>query len=1812
MDLDLLLCDLEDPWRSRARALLQGVGDGPALCWEHYTILAGTFWSQVNDIFEVSLMQFVAGQGFTGEKMTEAKICIHDAHKRSLNLIAGDPFVCAGLFTTQDIGLWTGDHRAILLKKTMPVLDEAIECLRIFSGAFSGWGQALSSLPRFCSTLRLGTQTFVDVDVEVTAALARKHGCNVTPAPVQASAVFEVSLHKVVRAEVADPCLLHVVQPLANFIFTASPPCISWSRGGLGRGLNCFEGWTFVDCLKQCAFAQPTMLNLECVDELARHAHFPIIRRLLHVIGYRALWEGTLPYCTFAHMQRTRWLAVYVRADLFSHVESQSDQFRAFRFEQWTSDAFRFQLPRSLREKITIPQSIQVLYGLHSLLPPSKRMKIAPDMPSEAIIRSRYLQSHEPVPTVCASYGFQHELPRSCLEQKGIFATLREGDFGPEFLDPALLAGLLGLLETSVFSSKLDVLYRQIGNAIATPHALFVLLQGFKYLFQWPTDVVQIVNEVWTTRLTGPRTVIIEEGNFYIFASTSTIIDDICVRSEVTSHQECLTIHCIHQGGRATEFPASRDWSVNDLLGCFTWDFSITGHIYLAATGETLSPRARLWQVFDQYPQWTVFLQGFPVATIQLASKAPLVCPSTQPWPGPDGQHSNVLQPLDQTPTQLLLVEDQVLFEDRHFHFALEYLENHCLDAPSLGTADMTIAFGSLPCTITLPGLSHEADRLRCVHEFWAFADGDSNQLAFKLNDHSHSASVGPCAVIFNKYSDDKLIFVIFENGGSLCGFFLAPSLENCSFEIDSKLYMIAALNGQEVSNYPVLIDHGDLLQLRIATDVSCGGHHGARTDTLPAGANLIQRAEFASNTGGWLATDEMDFALRQFSWLAPEFAVIHPIVRWNLETANLEENDYQEIMIANNRLNVLPILSGSHWLAFEIQRDGATTHVTFVGLPGPLLRSGLQVVARLLDISPDRLQYSHVPLDDSAHFCGWALLHRWANAAGIFEQIPHNAELYGSTSIAMRALIDDVVEDAIEDWHQHGIAHGLWYFAANIRRAFFSFLATTTIRGNAVTSDALHVVFDDAGHSPDHAETPFIHIDSPDSHLHHRIQHFNHYPGWLGSDELDFILHTIRFVRPQCCFMPPGSWDYATGHIVYFNDVRRDFRAYQHVTWFVLIDQCWTQIDANRNDASIALFMSLPDALAHLAGPLATFIMSQIDEAQLTCQVHIIRCNPEANMCGWVLLHSLCERLRIAIPTLANETQQAINLSRFRVHIRSTIERARLVWQLSSSFPRISNFAALVRTNFLHHLLADRGVPQYAAGGGTEHKETTNKSEAGATKVDQLQIDDPWAPKTGKQKNPKKLFQTRWEDLTMPADHPLIDEKGIPIPQVHRLQAGAKKAGAVLATKSGIAELSRITPCATMLAILPGNDKNQYIDLGLKVIGPYELVLEDAQAKTAYKRLVILWQLHGSVTYKLPDPKVQLTAAEVAELVMDADSRLLGPQDTEQASQQHISFLKHHFGLLHPDLIDKVNMYAFRVGRHPSAGKDDKNFQCIIKVPVTCRPTILKSSGSANFLFRDYLTNADTFEDITVLPRFWEPKQSSLHEVYIMTKGTSGYAGACLTRRGLAARAWTANVAEMRKAILSADSRITAENISVIPKFTYQTTGWPASTEPRDVITATLKATGLPPLPSRAFRSNGVCGWTMAFQKRPSIAKFSVEVNGKLHEILLVEEILTGQAKPPGRSSGKKVNDPPRQQSRAEPAIAPQYHAENIRLDRLEEKFSVLEGRQSRMEAKFDSRFDDISSSLRQLLHAANVPRDRSPTGETPAPKHQRGPGPY
>ena len=150
-------------------------------------------------------------------------------------------------------------------------------------------------------------------------------------------------------------------------------------------------------------------------------------------------------------------------------------------------------------------------------------------------------------------------------------------------------------------------------------------------------------------------------------------------------------------------------------------------------------------------------------------------------------------------------------------------------------------------------------------------------------------------------------------------------------------------------------------------------------------------------------------------------------------------------------------------------------------------------------------------------------------------------------------------------------------------------------------------------------------------------------------------------------------------------------------------------------------------------------------------------------------------------------------------------------------------------------------------------------------------------------------------------------------------------------------------------------------------------------------------------------------------------------------------------------DLKDTMQFYAFRAGRHPTAAPGEAQFQCIVKLPKKNRPELLQGSGSSQLLIRDFVENGQQSTDLTVIPRFWDVSPQNLHEALIVTQKVAGFAGVIITRRGLAVRSWTNNVAYMRKAVIPSDSRITTENISVVPRFSYKSTGWPPAVDPAE-----------------------------------------------------------------------------------------------------------------------------------------------------------------
>lgn len=245
------------------------------------------------------------------------------------------------------------------------------------------------------------------------------------------------------------------------------------------------------------------------------------------------------------------------------------------------------------------------------------------------------------------------------------------------------------------------------------------------------------------------------------------------------------------------------------------------------------------------------------------------------------------------------------------------------------------------------------------------------------------------------------------------------------------------------------------------------------------------------------------------------------------------------------------------------------------------------------------------------------------------------------------------------------------------------------------------------------------------------------------------------------------------------------------------------------------------------------------------------------------------------------------------------------------------------------------------------------------------------------------------------------------------------------------------------------------------------------------------------------------------------------------------------------------------------------------------------------------------------MLPRFWGCNPHDLHDMRKAIAGVEGIAGIVATKRALAPRAWVASIAPARKILMASDSRLTAENYHVIPRFTYEMSGWPAATGAPHVVASTLQAIHLAVVPTCTYRSAGVHTWIVATQEKPSAASFSIQINKEIAEILIQEIDVPSVQKPKGKgtSKGKPPQTREGDTTTSRPArvsAAPVIPTEDHRIVRLEERFDRLEARQTSFEHRVDDKFDAIQDSLRQLL-AHTAPRARDATGDTPQPKAQK-----
>ena len=679
-----------------------------------------------------------------------------------------------------------------------------------------------------------------------------------------------------------------------------------------------------------------------------------------------------------------------------------------------------------------------------------------------------------------------------------------------------------------------------------------------------------------------------------------------------------------------------------------------------------------------------------------------------------------------------------------------------------------------------------------------------------------------------------------------------------------------------------------------------------------------------------------------------------------------------------------------------------------------------------------------------------------------------------------------------------------------------------------------------------------------------------------VGDDEFRFYIKTFQECTDKIVFLNPIVESHGfrfpyLGHLL--NDLGSKIDC---ICLPVLINDHWCAIEICRNDKSFAItFLNF----RQVDRKASDIIFSKVCE-QSSRPVRFKNATlPVPNgWCGWALVNRWVKVVKcISLASIPEQSSSKLSA----VFREST--------GIAESFHLLAYSA---RLRFLLQFVPTGDSKPVSFGGADEDDDM---KELSSKDVDPWLKSDPWSTK----KN------CRWEDLKLPKDHPIHDAKGVRLAQHHRHQLGSNLGGVAFITKAMIPEVVAQLPKKPFALLLPASDKLVIDSFQLQASGPFEVIVEDPSSGATYKRQVMLAQVGSEVSFKLAKPTYAATLTEMSEIVLEIDARLALKDTIASFQEKALEAFKAKVVEQFPSKTTKnLNVYGFKHFKENSKKNQSEFYQAMCKIPTSERKAFLERSGIGEICARDFVPKGGAIQDATIIPRFWQCDKAGKEEAVRAASSLTGFGGLIITRRGIAVRAWVAQIGNIRSILMPHDDRICDLNRNVVPVITRESTGWPSSISASEVVKATFHATSQAPVPTRCYKSLGLTTWTLGFATPPAVKTFLAQFNEQTYEILITEpqdvvaprtKSLKGKGKGKGQSNTQKNH------------VSNQEPSDQVLTDRvacLEAKFGGLERRQDQLEHRITSGFDGVQDQLRQVLQAVVPRQPQQSTGMTPPPK--------
>ena len=436
-------------------------------------------------------------------------------------------------------------------------------------------------------------------------------------------------------------------------------------------------------------------------------------------------------------------------------------------------------------------------------------------------------------------------------------------------------------------------------------------------------------------------------------------------------------------------------------------------------------------------------------------------------------------------------------------------------------------------------------------------------------------------------------------------------------------------------SQSSIEIQDADVITLSPSvSEIRAGGHpQGKHVPHLAESASFVQRCEWAVNTFGWAAADEIRFGFSLMS-LPPDVDTC--IAYWNEASIDIDSGPFGPLEFNEQGATWCAILCDHHWVSADIHKHGDKAYIDFRGATPEQARTFGHAIARRLDLHPSRVPIGCSSLDSAENMCGWEALFYWHQAAENDVRLLPDFAKFQALPESSQDHIWQVLSSSAEEWQKTDAPTALRNFAWILRFNFFVHLAEFDLPkleshvGSVVASLDTSLV----DNLPRRVlEPPNATVrPTPADSLLSRLLDLRDTAGFLPSDLLDGLLELLRIARSDVLFAPPAKWDPAHDAFLFFNNFECNPVPYHQVHLLCLWGNRWIQCELIKSAGHALAFLAIPDA-THIPHRLIDHIAAWISMPRDRVHVYVLCQMLPSVLCGWSYVQQLFHRYGLMIP---------------------------------------------------------------------------------------------------------------------------------------------------------------------------------------------------------------------------------------------------------------------------------------------------------------------------------------------------------------------------------------------------------------------------------------------------------------------------------------------------------------------------------------------------------------------------------------------------